>query len=137
MSRPIKFRAWDKAQGKWCKWEDQSSPTIDLYHCFRYNSLMVDNDQYDFPSEIILMQYTGLKDKNGVEVYEGDIVRDCGWEASSPSQVVAWNEINGAYGLKLRPEYECRSFAPNWPTLEVIGNIYENLDLTDKEEKDE
>ena len=77
----------------------------------------------------ILMQYTGLKDCNGVEIYEGDIVKN-GYE----TRLVKWRD----YGFKLIPvkdaigvvsfmggrKRECKK-----SNVEVIGNIYENPEL--------
>lgn len=77
---------------------------------------------------IKLMQYTGLKDKNGKEIYEGDIIRDNDsflWE-------VYWED--GSFYAK-GGEYELSEhlieFIPDW--CEVIGNIFENLELLEGE----
>ncbi len=73
--------------------------------------------------DLVLMQYTGLKDKNGKEIYEGDIVKD-GWLKNNPLEVVEWS------GTGFEPFADhsiTEDYDPN--TIEVIGNVYENPDL--------
>lgn len=87
-----------------------------------------------------LLQYTGLKDKNGKEIYEGDIcyITD-GWGNEWTSKV-EWGDMHGdkpenypAFDLSPQVDEELNSFASVFEsgdhTIEVIGNIYENLEL--------
>jgi len=114
--REIKFRFWLTEEKKIkmgydeVKYISADNPKncIDEVHINPFN--------YRIPEQAIIMQYTGLKDKNGIEIYEGDIVKY--WDGSTES--VTWNNCG---------------FWSGWGTLgisEVIGNIYENPELLDE-----
>ncbi len=114
--REIKFRAWDKANNRFYNLVETRVP--ELNHG--------DDDG------VIYMQYTGLKDKNGKEIYEGDILRtDKGINA-----VVYWSNSGACFMVKYHNIWSTkigwyiyknlRMFAPK---SEVIGNIYENPEL--------
>lgn len=73
------------------------------------------------PKELIFSQYTGLHDKNGKEIYEGDIFNDVG--------VVRWNN-DRAYFYIHYPDCDIGFPSGEKPgRFEVIGNIYENPEL--------
>ena len=148
--REIKFRAWDTIgkemyfnyPNRWGNMKVKEADglmTMDLEQvvvglngtlyildeCGRYTYLR--------EGEAVLMQFTGLKDKNGKEIYEGDIVEY--EEPSFESEVLRSPVIfiAGAFGLDgtnghFNPSfYRLGKFAKN--DLEVLGNIYENPEL--------
>ena len=93
--------------------------------------------------DLIIMQYVGLKDRNGKEIYEGDIVRvKCIWEKGKIEEyigVIVFEDF--AFGVKLKkvvklPKgYYCEEidgqpyYLLHWDEIEVIGNVYENPEL--------
>jgi hypothetical protein len=118
MTRPIKFRAWDKDLKRmmpdpWDQPWDLGATLI--------NNFFVEKDEY------IFMQFTWLKDKNWVEIFESDIVKDERWSI---------------YFVKFTAP--CFFFEENWTKyifeqyamevhwMEVIGNQFENPELLTK-----
>ena len=120
--REIKFRAWDK-RGKRMVWGN-----CGLFMFVGTGTLGWQfADTWDFPvdEQFELMQYTGLKDKNGKEIYEGDIVafRDRKGELRKGFEV-KWGAIMGEQGV-----YGFGFDIANTEKVEIIGNLYENKEL--------
>lgn len=121
--REIKYRMWNKKENKMY---EVGEINFDYKRIFMKNYNMYIYSSYSF-EDVELMQFTGLHDKNGKEIYESDIVevtRQCIWEKG----IVVF--IDGCFFIKVKETllalYECE---PNNYELKVIGNIYENPDL--------
>jgi len=120
--REIKFRAWDNKNNKMVSWGELIHNKELLWSFFGNEYHPTDPPQYFWKR----MQYTGLKDKNGIEIYEGDIVNFNG-------KIIAI-EYNTAEGLFWGGDNSQRYIFQYCDMLEVIGNIYENSELLGKEE---
>jgi len=118
MKREIKFRAWDKRANAftdgWVIYPDGN--------CEYPQGGWDLGGYFENKEEFILMQYTGLKDKNGVEIYEGDILafertKDFKKETVHPFEVT-WDNEKASW----------INFSPK-DMVVVIGNIHENPEL--------
>lgn len=117
--REIKFRAWDG--------EKFYDPIIYIGKVFRDGRAFEDY----IPSECDqLMQYTGLKDKNGVEIYEGDIVEVKSWHEDEEGSTLLCD--SNSYMKRDIVKYHTKYPFVGFRLQEggrVIGNIYENPEL--------
>ena len=116
MEREIKFRVWDSISKKMYQWCEINHLSLDSFNLEHYT----------------LMQYTGLKDKNEVEIYEGDICKTTDdWEEFG-FQAGEINEVIFQFGgFRLKPKNKkARGFwIEDGNDLEVLGNIHQNPDL--------
>ena len=140
VGREVKFRAWD---GKVMHFVDSIEFPVGgtrWYGCGVGKGIVYANPDYDWKVDSVLMQYTGLHDKNGIEIYEGDIVKTYIHRAfedvkgkicyadkwatfylatkNKHGVGIAWSNVHEWYYSEEDESIKA----------EVIGNIYENED---------
>jgi uncharacterized phage protein (TIGR01671 family) len=134
--REIKFRAWDSdnAVMAFSEESDQDAYAWGFENgdmkCWSLLDMEATVDEPAHREALELdgdtMQFTGLKDKNGKEIYEGDVVAP--EHESSGRAVVEWREECASFETHWQDghfDHNCGT----WEFLEVIGNIYENPEL--------
>lgn len=142
----IKFRAWDKEYGHmyqnaypfehlvYVEMHDDD----ETFEQFKHKMMVINGKHFYFiiAKDMELMQYTGLADKNGRDIYEGDIVRAETYKDYKGKQRIEMLQVEYIESV-LKPfheiivgnDYWCDAFAGQY---EVIGNIYEHAHLLEQ-----
>ena len=116
--REIKFRAWDGMTNKMFNWKQ-------LRKSKKHNFLEAVELQ---DTGVILMQFTGLKDKNGKEIFEGDIIKAI-YEDKEEFGEVYFDEFSASFDVRGECWLSVEDLTCSDKYYEVIGNIYENPKL--------
>nr|DAY95781.1 MAG TPA: YopX protein [Caudoviricetes sp.] len=139
-----RYRAWDKEENRWINiaslvFDEEGelwylSPVMDDFNPVYYEN--------DLGKTWEIMQSTGLKDKNGVEIFEGDVVKvsDGGNEEDSYTSVVKNYADEGypAFDIEAPSSWYYESnvlstiMGGDYETIEVIGNVWENPNLLEQ-----
>lgn len=139
MNRIIKFRAWDKSDKRWAE-VHRLAAVLNGSEVYYIDKTTTWFDVAGFNRNLELMQFTGLTDKNGKEIYEGDVITSpsvgnlkqgsvewgtCGFvvreQGVHGSKDGTWTEVLSSWAYPLDGQGALRG--------EIIGNIYENPEL--------
>lgn len=119
--RDIKFKMWDSVKNRMFSWEEITNETEHSEPIVHLATLL----KFEYAS-LIPIEYTGLTDKNGIEIYEGDIiVNTCGSNFKVVRGDMQWVISNNEnYYIGWVPD-----------RVEVIGNILQNFELLKENER--
>ncbi len=131
MNRQIKFRIWSKLINKWI---------TDLYLENLCRADITLNQLFSNNDDVVFQQSTNLKDKNGTEIFEGDIIEELCYEDWGDNEgfklksLVDFDTIMGCFGTRLRIDGKIRNnfYLTRSTKVEVLGNILENPEFLNK-----
>jgi uncharacterized phage protein (TIGR01671 family) len=125
MNRQIKFRVWDNQNNDWLinqRIEDYPVELLYSDHKFYIAHSLSNLDNY------VIQQYTGLLDKNGIDIYEGDVLKCKGFDGWFDTVGFYYN-VTVKYNTVESGDSHIAGFAYIPMDREVIGNIFENSEL--------
>ena len=137
--RDIKFRIWDGAKNEWLA--SSNKDALPYYGFALVGEVMTVQSPpvWSLDEGNVVEQFTGLKDRNGTEIYEGDI---CSFTSKTGKHVgtVEWTDDLAGFGLRMVKNNFLYTFSEldtmgvNLDMLEVIGNVHKDSELAEKNE---
>ena len=147
-----RYRAWDSEANIMIYSDHRTRKLYDVYYGFemngegelecRWEGEFTESHVLDGGTLDNLMQFTGIHDKNGKKIFEGDIVRytwDMLTEKGKKVRIskVFWSDWRASWAVGKKPcDNDLFRYVRNGNTVEVIGNIYENPELLTMQEED-
>lgn len=153
MNRQLKFRIWNKQHKVWLE-NDASLHCFSNWSICPFTGKLTDYvgaisgdietysaspapDYYTTAGSIVkespyvIQQFTGLKDSNGKEIYEGDLINGCIYTVDPNFKKVLWGEITNREVFFQSGEYKCppNERLSNIYKIRIVGNIFENTEL--------
>ena len=132
-NRKLKFRVWDKKYNKFVvstDFNDGAGITLDGFLSWASESQF---GNVQDPNRFIITQFTGLKDKNHREIYDGDILEVKDYDGWFDKVGLYFNKVVN-FESKVFEEYESAGYISIQKDREIIGNIFENPELLNKNE---
>lgn len=120
--KKIKYRAWEKESKKWL------TQSVSVYLANDGYAFVINGGKIE-KIEVEICMFTGLLDRNGKEIYEGDLIQQHQGKDYSIQYYVGWRESRCGfwlYDLDKTPHLDLTDFREN---LKVIGNIFENPEM--------
>jgi len=124
MNRKITFRAWDKKNKVMI-----NAIFVGLGKVYGMTKTFKPSKELE---DVILMQYTGLQDRTGRDIFEGDIIEWVNW-SNNESKLITIIEYEDDYAAFFFGNWYERSFPETSEEALIIGNIYENPELLTKD----
>ena len=133
--RKIKFRVWHNNEKRWLDPWAEEDPMLSLQdfgkgcEVYLYDRKTKEHSNINCQmDDVVIQQYTGLKDKNGVEIYEGDLLLSGFFRTEENPVEVSWKDDYSHWGFDAKNGQRGPLLKIHQQSYEVVGNIFEGVD---------